>query len=85
MKNAWSALAKGCCFLIGVGGFLLFSVGFLIRLSVWSARHCPGTRASMVTTQEHILGFAITLVPCLFFAALAVAPFCRGRKGPPSQ
>lgn len=72
--------AKLVCGLIGLIGFLFFAAGFLIRLSVWNARHIEGTRASMVSMQTHFIGFAMTLLPCLFFGLVAVAPFWCRRK-----
>lgn len=66
-------LAKLSCFFAALGGWFFFACCFMIRLAIWRARHIPGTRASMVPMKNHIIGFVITLGPCLFFMLVTIA------------
>ncbi len=59
--------AKLLCCCVGLGGVIFFAATFEVRLAIWHARHTPGTRAAMVPMHGHIIGFAMSLLPCLCF------------------
>jgi hypothetical protein len=44
-----------CGILVGIGVFLFGLGGAAVRWAVWNARGVPGTRASMVSTRDHII------------------------------
>lgn len=54
-------IAGICGVLAGTGMFLFGLGGAAVRWAVWNARNVPGTRASMVTTTDHIIGVFIIL------------------------
>jgi hypothetical protein len=50
-----------CGILTGIGVFLFGLAGAAVRWAVWNARDVPGTRASKVSTTDHIIGACIVL------------------------
>jgi hypothetical protein len=55
--------------IIGIGGFPIALLAFIVRHGMWNARFTPHTRASMMPESVHIQGMvnaAALAVFCLF-------------------
>lgn len=64
-NSKWMSVSIIVGMMMTILGMLLFFGAFLIQHAIWSARHHHHIRASAVSMPDHIVGFVLTLVPCL--------------------